>query len=136
MRLRYSEGQRTEYLVMTERIGRYWLDVFRGDTTFYSAAYWDLFTGLWRAREPVRKTDALGFMKAVRSAHTAGKYADAAIRHGLVVESENPEDARSKLLSLTADMRERLDAFLDHAVSEVRKSNHAIEVMGPLPEEP
>lgn len=116
----YTGRQRGEYLAMTDRVGRRWLDVFAGNTKFYSAAYWDLLTGLWRRDGPVRKTDALGFMTAVRSAHTAGKYIDEAIREGLVDESVNPDDARSKLVALAPDMRRRLDVFFDVAVDEMR----------------
>jgi len=116
----YTGRQRGEYLAMTDRVGRRWLDVFAGNTKFYSAAYWDLLTGLWRRDGPVRKTDALGFMTAVRSAHTAGKYIDEAIREGLVDESVNPDDARSKLVALAPDMRSRLDVFFDVAVDEMR----------------
>ena len=72
--MRFSDAQRREYLSMIDRVGLAWLDVFEGNTEFYSANYWDLLTELWRQSGPVRKTDALRCMKAVRSAHTAGKY--------------------------------------------------------------
>jgi hypothetical protein len=50
-----------------------WLEVLEGDTEFYSAAYWDLLTGLWRTDGPRRKTDAMDLMKGNKSVHTAGK---------------------------------------------------------------
>ncbi len=112
---------------MIDRVGLAWLDVFEGNTEFYSANYWDLLTELWRQPGPVRKTDALRCMKAVRSAHTAGKYLDEALRQKLVLETENPEDARSKLVELAPDMRQRLDRFFDHAVDAVQRANRAIE---------
>jgi hypothetical protein len=115
----YNDAQRREYLLMIDRVGGAWLRVFGDDTEFYSANYWDLLTGLWRAAEPVRKTDALGFLTAVKSAHTAGKYLDRAIERGFVVETDNPEDARSRLVALSADMRARLDGFFDAAVDEI-----------------
>ena len=52
-----------------------------------------------RSGEPVRKTDALQFFTAVKSAHTAGKYLERAIERGFIVESENPADARSRLVA-------------------------------------
>ena len=115
----YNDAQRREYLLMIDRVGAAWLRVFGDDTEFYSANYWDLLTRLWRAAKPVRKTDALGFLTAVRSAHTAGKYLERAIERGFVVETENPEDARSRLVSLSPDMRARLDGFFDTAVDQI-----------------
>ena len=136
MGLKYNDAQRKEYLSMTHRIGEKWLDVFQGNEEFYSAAFWDLLTRIWKSGGPVRKTDALKFMTAIKSAHTAGKYIQSAIERGVLVEADNPEDARSKLVMLSVDMRQRLDGFFDAAVSEVRKTNRTLDRTGPLPEEP
>jgi hypothetical protein len=127
MDLQYNETQHKEYLNMTDRIGGEWLGVFKGDTEFYSAAYWDLFTRLWKSSTPERKTDALKFMVGIRSAQTAGKYIETAIKKKLIVEKENPEDARSRLLELSPQMKERLDLFFDQAVKNLRNSNRIIE---------
>lgn len=118
----YGREQHEEYLRMTEKVGGHWLGVFQNDTEFWSAVYWDLFTKLWLAERDVRKTDALRYMTSVKSAHTAGKYLETAIRRGLVEERENPEDARSKLVRLAPALRERLDGFLDSAVGEMRQA--------------
>ena len=115
----FTPEERQLYLAMIDQVGAAWIDVFEGDTEFYSAAYWDLLTEIWRAPGPVRKTDALKFMKAIKSAHTAGKYIDEAVRVGLIVETDNPKDARSKLLTLSPEMRERLDRFFDRALAQV-----------------
>ncbi len=130
----YIADQHREYLEMINRIGSHWLTVFGDDTRFYSAAYWDLLTELWRAEAPVRKTDALKFMTAVKSAHTAGKYVETALAESLLVETENPEDARSKLVSLSPGMRDRLDVFFDNAVGELRRSAETVNANGPSPE--
>ncbi len=127
MDLQYNETQRREYLNMTDRIGVRWLEVFQGDTTFYQAAYWDLFTRLWKAGGPVRKTDALKFMVGIKSAQTAGKYIETALQKGSILEEDNPEDARSRLLRLSPQMQERLDLFFDQAVDHLRDSNSIIE---------
>jgi hypothetical protein len=131
----FSRDQRLQYLDMTVRFGNAWLEVFQDDTDFYSAAFWDLFTNMWRSEQPVRKTDAMGFMKAVKSAHTAGKYVDTAIEKGLLVESDNPEDARSKLIALTSDMRARLDIYMDKATNKVLVTSRDIAATGPVPQE-
>ncbi|MDX1710369.1 MAG: hypothetical protein R3316_04460 [Rhodovibrionaceae bacterium] len=123
----YALDQRRKFLDMIDRIGDHWLQVFEQDEEFYSAAYWDLFTALWRSGRPMRKTDALGTMKGVRSPHTAGKYVDAALRHGLLVERDNPSDARSKLLELTPDLRKRMDAYFDKALGEVKQTAKRLE---------
>ena len=119
----YNDAQRREYLHMIDRVGGAWLRVIGDDTEFYSANYWDLLTRLWRSERPVRKTDALGFMTAVKSGHTAGKYLERAIERGFVTETGNPEDARSRLVGLSSDMRARLDGFLDTAVDEVGQTH-------------
>jgi hypothetical protein len=129
MDLQYNESQRKEYLNMTDRIGVEWLEVFRGDTEFYQAAYWDLFTRLWKSGAPERKTDALKFMVGIKSAQTAGKYIETAIKKKLIIEKDNPEDARSRLLELSPQMKERLDLFFDQAVDNLRKSNRIIDTI-------
>lgn len=128
MPLKFETEHHREYLDMVERIGVRWIDMLRGNTEFYSAAYWDLLTRMWRADRPVRKTDALGFMTGIRSAHTAGKYIETALRETMIVEFDNPDDGRSKLLALSPAMRRRLDAFFDAAVDEVRRSARRMEV--------
>jgi hypothetical protein len=82
----------------------------------------------------VRKTDALKFMTAVKSAHTAGKYVDTAVAQGVLEETDNPEDARSRLLALSPAMRRRLDDFFETAVDELRRSTDAVAAVGSLPE--
>ena len=66
-------------------------------------------------------------MIGIKSAQTAGKYLETAIEHDFIREEENPKDARSKLVSLSPVMRERLDTFFDLAVGEVRASHQVIE---------
>ncbi len=134
--LKYNAGQRGEYLNMIDRIGGRWLGVFDGKEMFYSAQYWDLFTRIWRSDRPVTKTEALKCMTGVKSAHTAGKYLETAIKEGLLVETGNPEDKRSRFIALAPQMRARLDLFFDRAVSEVRMTTRTIDVKGPSPEEP
>ena len=128
--LKYNDDQRREYLHLTEQVGRKWIEVFEGDTDFYSAAYWDLLSGLWRAGGPMRKTDALDLMNGIKSVHTAGKYLETTLRRGMVVETDNPQDARSKLVALSSDMKGKLDAFFDNAVDVLRRSGQQVEALG------
>ena len=55
---------------------------------------------------------------------------------GILIESDNPDDARSKLLVLSDNMREQLNIFFDSAVGSVRRANRAIDEKGPSPEDP
>jgi hypothetical protein len=134
MAFQYNTEQHRAYLHMINTISQHWLRVFDHNTDFYSAVYWDLLTRLWQAKKPVRRTDALKCMTAVKSAATAGKYLNAAIRQRLLQEYPNPQDARSKVLELSPDVRARLDTFFDHAVEEVRQANQEISHQGPVPD--
>lgn len=115
----YDQPTRRSYLDMISRISGRWLRLFENDPELYSTAYWDLLTALWAAGEPMRKTRALAAMSAVKSPHTAGKYLACAIERGLVEETDNPADARSKLVQLSPWLQRRMDAFFDDAVNEV-----------------
>jgi len=134
MKLKYTSEQRNEYLNMIDHVGQNWLDVFHGDPEFYSTAYWDLLGRIWKSDRPVRKTDALKFMIGIKSAQTAGKYLDNAIEHDFIREEENPKDARSKLVSLSPEMKARLDVYFDLAVGEVLSTHQNMEELG-LPSE-
>ena len=132
MDLKYSEEQRKEYLKMIDRNGQNWLQVFQGNPEFYSAAYWDLLTAIWKQNKPVRKTDALKMMVAIKSPQTAAKYVETALQHKFLIEKDNPIDARSKLVALSPEMRQRLDIFFDKAVAEVCNAYKIIA--SPIPE--
>ena len=126
MPLTYSDAQRRSYLNFTDKVGTGWVQLFDGDTDFYSAAYWDLLTHLWRHIDPQRKTDAMASITGVKSPLTASKYIETAISRGIIIERENPADARSKLLALSDQMRAKMDAFFDNAVDEMKKSVSAL----------
>ncbi len=134
MGLQYTDAQRREYLHMLDNVGQHWLKVFDNDTEWYLTVYWDLFTKIWKSERPVRRTDALKFLTSVKSPATAGKYIDEALQQGFLRETSNPQDARSKLLELSPDMRARLDAFFDEVVSEVRHTYAAIDRKGHRPD--
>ncbi len=132
-KLNYTEDQRREYLNMTDRVGRNWLEVFEGDADFYSAAYWDLLTGIWKQGGETRKTDATRMMQGIKSAQTASKYLETAIEHRFLLEKENPKDARSRLVALTAEMKSKLDLFFDKAVTELKVASERVKAKEPIP---
>ena len=126
-----GDKARRAFLEMMDSVGERWLQLFDRDPELYSAAYWDLFTRMWAAGEPIRKTEALAAMKGVKSAHTAGKYLDAAIRQGFIRETSNPSDARSKLVQITPWMQARLDEFFDEAVMDIKRTARHINERSP-----
>lgn len=134
MALKYNAEQHREYLNMLDKVAQRWLEVFDHNMEFYSAVYWDLLTRLWKENKPIRRTDALRFITSIKSASTAGKYIDVAIRQGFLCETTNPQDARSKLLELSAEMRVRLDAYFDDAISELGQTYTLMTQDGSVPE--
>ena len=115
----FTHNQHREYLSLLDRLRDTWLEVFDGNRDFYQAHYWDLLAMMWWHEEPVRKTDALGFMTSVKSPHTAAKYIDVTVAEGFIEEVENPADGRSSLLSLAPHMRARMNDVLDGALGEL-----------------
>lgn len=134
MPLKYNDAQRRAYLTFSSGVGTGWVDMFEGDTEFYSAAYWDLFKALWLSPDPVRKTDAARAITGVKSPLTAAKYIETAIKRGLVTEHDNPNDARSRLLALSPQMRAKMDVFFDNAVDGMCKATAGLAKLGPLPD--
>lgn len=86
---------------------------------FYNINYSDLFTGLWLADKPVRKQDAVNFVRFA-GAQTATKYLDRAIKEGLVAEVADPRDGRAKLVQLSQEMKKRLESFIDLSIKQFK----------------
>lgn len=105
----YTREQHIECLMLLDRIRDEWIWLFEVDMRPCSAVYWELLTYLWVEIGSVRKTDAL---RSIKSPHTAGKYVDVAVRKGMLEERKNPEDARSRLLTLAPQTKMRMDAFV------------------------
>ena len=133
MPLTYNDQQRRAYLAFSNKVGAGWITLFEGDTEFYSAAYWDLLTHLWRHQEPVRKTDAINAITGVKSPLTASKYIVTALARGLIIEKDNPNDARSKHLTLSPQMRGQMDTFFDDVIDEMCKTADGMKNIGQIP---
>lgn len=127
----YTREQHMECLKLLDRVRDAWVRFLDADARSSAAVYWDLLSYLWAEGGSARKTEALRSMKSLKSAHTAGKYVKAAIRNGMLEEGENLKDARSRLLVLTPQTKMRMDAFLDWAVDEVRRSSDAMHRKAP-----
>ena len=120
MELKYSCEQRREYINFTRKLGGEWIDVFQGNTEFYSADYWDLLTEMWYINKPVMVSDALRSMKSIKSPFTARKYLQKVIDQGFVIERKNADDERSTLVELSDDFRVKLDKFFDDVLENLR----------------
>ena len=117
--MKHSYNQRREYKIMARKIGSNWVDLFQGNTEFYSTHYWDVLTEMWYADKPVMVSDALKFMSSIKSPFTARKYLQRLIDEKFVIEKKNPSDERSILVELSKDITAKLDTFFDSAIEEL-----------------
>lgn len=122
MELKYSNQQRREYINFTRKMGMQWIDVFQGNTEFYSADFWDLLTEMWYIDKPVMVSDALRSMKSIKSPFTARKYLQKVIDGGFVIETKNPNDERSTLVELSPEFKADLDLFFDNVLDDLKET--------------
>ena len=115
MAKRQSQQQRKAFVIALNRMDAAWM-AFLQDVDFLDINYSDLFTGLWLAQRPVRKQEAVEFMRHL-GVQTAKKYLDRAIGKGLVVEISDPGDGRAKLIMLSDDLKTGLEGFFDEGIA-------------------
>ena len=120
--LKFTECQHKQYIHFARKCGAKWVEMFDGNTEFYAAAYWDLLTEMWYANKPLMVSDALKFMRSIKSPFTARKYLQRLIEEKMVLETKNPNDERSMLVSLSAPMKAKLDKYLDFTISTMKES--------------
>lgn len=104
-----------------KRVGLTWQKMFReGD--YCASNYFDLFTEIWlRQGEPVYKTDCYRFMPVI-SSQTAKKYLQHAIARGYLLESDNPQDKRSRLITMSPELKALMEQSYDLTAHELRKA--------------
>jgi len=127
MKHSYSSDQHREYILMTRKTGADWLGVFAGNNEFYSTYFWELLTEMWFHEKPVMVSDALRYMKSIKSPFTARKYLQKAIDGNLVIERKNPSDERSVLVELTPELRKRMDGFFDRAICRIIETAESLK---------
>jgi glycogen synthase len=116
----YSQQRRRAFVLALQEIDRFWGQVV-GDETYYDLHYSDLFTRMWlHGERRFKKTDLYDFMPRV-SHRTAVKYVQRAIVEGLLVEAPDENDRRAKQVSLSSDLKERIERFLDHGVETLEE---------------
>ena len=112
--------QRYRFVQALNRMDASWME-FLEDKEVFDINYSDLFTGLWAAGVPVRKQEAVQFMRHL-GPQTGKKYLDRAIDRGQLKEVADPRDGRAKLIELSPDLRVRLERFFDHAIALFREA--------------
>jgi DNA-binding MarR family transcriptional regulator len=109
-----TQHQRQSFVLTLNKMDTAWVS-FLNDKDFYDINYSDLFTGLWLSDKPVRKQEAVMFMRHL-GAQTAKKYLNHAIEKGLIVEIPDPDDGRAKRIGLSPSLKSGLEQFFDHAI--------------------
>lgn len=115
-----SHARRCQFIQFLANIDEYWIEVL-GDKRFHDLNYYDLFTRMWLKlntdpNDRFRKSDLYVFMPNV-SQRTAIKYIQIAIDHGLLIEHTDPEDLRSRRITMAHDLKRKIEQFLDHSIS-------------------
>lgn len=117
---RHTNAKRRQFIQLLNSTDQYWMDVL-GDKLFHDLNYYDLFTRMWlRLNETPRdifyKSDLYRLMPSI-SQRTAIKYIQIAIDHGLLIEHIDPEDLRSRQITMSAGLKQKIELFLDYSIS-------------------
>jgi hypothetical protein len=125
--LKFSKEQHREYIHFARKVGAQWVEVFDGNNEFYSTPYWDLLSEMWYADKPLMVSDALRYMKSIKSPFTARKYLQKLINEKMVLETKNPNDERSMLVSISPQLKTKLDGYFDFTMAEMVATAGAIK---------
>ena len=92
-----------------------------GDTLFHDLNYYDLFTRMWLKFNDANdtrfhKSELYQLMPNI-SQRTAIKYIQIAIDHGLLIEHVDPDDLRSRRITMSSDLKRKIELFLDYSIS-------------------
>ena len=125
--MKYNAAQQREFIKLTRKTGAEWVEVFQGNTDYYATYYWDLLTEMWYVNKPIMVSEALKSMRSVKSPFTARKHLQKAINGGIIMERKNPDDERSVLVELSAEMRSKLDKHFDRVIEYLAEMAEALK---------
>ncbi len=129
--LKFTPHQHREYFIAMRRGASEWIDdVFSGNTEFFAAHYWDLLNEMWYTEKPVMVSDALRFMRSIKSPYTARKYLQKMIDEKYVLERRNPNDDRSVLVELAPETKKSMDRHFDKSISRLYEAASSIKAKG------
>lgn len=113
---RHPDNRRRQFIQLINQTDQYWMEVL-GDKLFHDLNYYDLFTQMWlRHNDTFYKSELYRLMPNI-SQRTAIKYIQIAIDHGFLIEHTDPEDLRSKQITMSADLKQKIELFLDYSLS-------------------
>lgn len=92
-----------------------------GDALFHDLNYYDLFTRMWLRLNGAHdntfhKSELYQLMPNV-SQRTAIKYIQIAIDRGFLIEHRDPDDLRSRRITMSSDLKRKIELFLDYSIS-------------------
>ncbi|MBN9133407.1 MAG: MarR family transcriptional regulator [Nitrosospira multiformis] len=119
-----SNARRRQFVQLLTDLDQYWIEVL-GNKLFHDLNYYDLFTQMWlridsSEDDTFRKSELYKLMPHI-SQRTAIKYIQTAIDHGLLIERMDPQDQRSRQITMSADLRRKIELFLDRSISMLRE---------------
>ena len=117
---KHTNARRRQFIHVLNSIDRYWVDVL-GDNLFHDLNYYDLFTQMWlrldgTPRHAFHQSEQYQLMPNV-SQRTSIKDIQMAIDHGWLIEHTDPEDLRSRRITMSADLKQKIELFLDYSIS-------------------
>jgi hypothetical protein len=113
---RHSNMERLRFVQLINLTDQCWMNVL-GDELFHDLNYYDLFTKMWLKHDHVFHKSELHQLMPNISQRTAVKYVQIAIDHGLLIEHTDPQDLRSKQITMSADLKRKIELFLDYSIS-------------------
>ena len=121
-----SSARRRQFVQLLADLDQYWIEVL-GNRLFHDLNYYDLFTQMWlrindSEGDTFRKSELYILMPHV-SQRTAIKYIQTAIDHGLLIERMDLQDQRSRQITMSAALKQKIELFLDHSISMLQEAS-------------
>jgi hypothetical protein len=115
-----ADARRRQFIQLLNNTDQYWVDIL-GNQLFHDLNYYDLFTQMWvrlngASCDAFQKSELYQLMPNI-SQRTAVKYVQIAIDHGLLIEHIDPKDLRFRRITMSGDLKQKIELFLDYSIS-------------------